>query len=514
MNNNLRRAIDMSLANNITSNTENNLSMGNKVKNLNGYVYLSSKNSRGHVFPFRASYNDALQYIKTNNPNLRNITWNQLSQMRNNTPSIIIARHPARAGNGLRIGSMRFFGARPITAARNNTPAVGKWVDFSTGNKVPPPSIDEIDAFNPTVKLKNLPYFIEINKNGRKTRFAHTNSKFNTSFPERWRDILYAHNINTNTPFTPANIPKLKEVVPNIEMYYNTTTGKVKLGQVRLVGKKDEYFKWLGTQKLKNMSLIFTKNNLRRAIPMLSDNIPEYKLIKTLIQSGDERLKDIAATIFKLIKIEPEATKFIKNTPNATPEFIQGQITTLIGACHFKETLNQSRNRTNSRLNYLKNLRNQIAISARIFVNELKTSSNKTAYITNFFTKFKSEVGGNPCLEALVDGLTEAVTGGGGAWIGKHTEHLLFTNGTNLTANSRNKLRNTILGRFMGPYYQSLPNNQRASFNKNTLWSAVKNRNVTIKRGDNNPVYVKVSNIPNARATVNAAYNLYRSFLN
>jgi hypothetical protein len=171
---NLRRAIQMSLQrpgnnrggasgvnNTLTNNTLNNVMMTERIKNLNRYVLFLSKTANGRPHYFRAPYNNALTYIRTSQPEMRNITWSQLIQMRTNTPNKIVAPHPSRSGQGLIVGTMRFFGPPPANAVRNTRPAPGTWVNFNNGHKVRPPTMDETDAFNHNVKLKNLPYFVE-----------------------------------------------------------------------------------------------------------------------------------------------------------------------------------------------------------------------------------------------------------------------------------------------------------------------------------------------------------------
>ena len=517
-NNNLRRAIAMSLQRNnvnstLSNNTMNNVMMTNRIKNLPGYVLMVSKNSRGTPHYFRSGYEDALTYIRTSNPELRDVTWNQLIQMKRNTPNRVVAPHPARSGSGLQVGTMRFFGVQPRNAIRNNTPAPGAWVNFNNGRKVKAPTVDETDAFNPSVKLKNVPYFIEVNKNGRKTRFVHSNSKFETSFPERWREILESHANSPNRPFNTKFIPKLRTIVPNIELYYNTSLGQVKIKDVKLIGKKSEYLKYLNTQPIRNIGLALTKNNIRRMIPKLSENVPEYKLIKTIWSSRDAELMPYAEIMLKLIKIEPEATAYIRNNPNLTNDYIQGEIARTVTACHLVHTLNQSTNRRTARNNYLSNLRGQLKIAAEVFVEQRKTSSNKTNFDSKFVRTFKSQLGGRPCLENILDALTNAVSEPGLNWKGKNEPGLVVNASGTVASQSRNTLKNGIIGAFMKNYYNSLNNRAKSAFNKNTYWSGIKNRNVLVKMPNRGPFYVKLSNLRNGKFISNEAFNTYKNYL-
>jgi hypothetical protein len=519
--NNLRRAIAMSIqtGNNVNStllnNTMNNVMMTNRIKNLSGYVLMTSKNSRGTPHYFRGGYEDSLTYIRTSNPELRDVTWSQLIQMKRNTPARIVAPHPARAGSGLQVGTMRFFGVQPRNVVRNNTPAPGTWVNFNNGRKVRAPTVDETDAFNPSVKLKNVPYFIEINKNGRKTRFLHTNSKFETSFPERWREVLEAHQNSPNRPFNNKFIPQLRRVVPNIEMYYNTSLGQVKIKDVKLIGKKSEYLKYLNSQPIRNIALAYSKNNIRRMIPKLSENVPEYKLIKAIWKSQDQELMQYAGIILKLVRIEPTATKYIRNNPNLTNNYIQGQITSTITACHLVQTLNQSTNRRRTRDNYLSNLRGQLKIAANIFTEQRNTSSNKTNFDSKFIRTFKSQLGGRPCLENVIDALTNAVAEPGLDWKGKNAPALNVNAAGSASTQSKNRLRNLIIGGFMKNYYNSLNNRVKRVFNKNTYWEGIKNRNVLVKLPNRqDPFYVKLGEIRNGKSISNEAFNMYKNYLN
>jgi hypothetical protein len=518
--NNLSRAIAMSIQPNngnstLSNNTMNNVMMTNRIKNLPGYVLMTSKNSRGTAHYFRAGYEDALTYIRTSNPQLRDITWSQLIQMKRNTPDRIIAPHPARAGSGLQVGTMRFFGVQPRNVVKNNTPAQGTWVNFNNGRKVRAPTVDETDAFNPSIKLKNVPYFIEINKNGRKTRFVHTNSKFETSFPERWREILEAHQNSPNKPFNNKFLPQLRRIVPNIEMYYNTTLGQVKIRDVKLIGKKSEYLKYLNSQPIRNIALAYSKNNIRRMIPTLSDNVPEYKLIKVIWKSNDSELMPYAEVILKLIRIEPQATAYIRNNPNLTNNYIQGEIARTITSCHLIQTLNQSTNRRKTRENYLSNLRGQLKIAANIFTEQRKTYSNKTNFDSKFLRTFKSQLGGRPCLENIIDALTNSVAEPGLNWKGKNEPALNVNASGDISVTSKARLRNFIIGGFMKNYYNSLNNRGKRAFNKNIYWSGIKNRNVLVKlHNSQNPVYIKLSQLKNGKAVSNEAFNMYKNFLN
>ena len=535
---NLRRAIQMSLQrprnNNggasgvnstLTNNTVNNVMTTNRIKNLNRYVLMNSRAANGKVYYFRAPYNSALQYIRTQTPNLRNVTWNQLIQMRSNTPNRIVAPHPGRSGTGLKIGSMRFFGPPPMNAVRNNTPAPGTWVNFNDGHKVRPPTIDETDAFNHTVKLKNLPYFIEVTaNNGKKTRFAHTNSKFETSFPERWIEILEAHGKNATTRFDPINIPALRKIVPNIELYYNTSLGKVKFGQIKLIGKKPEYIKYLSKNMgLRNIAVAESKNNLARMIPKLSDNIPEYKMIKTIWKSGNKRnaswanglkLSDYALVLLKLIRIEPEATAYIAAHPEMTNANYQAEIARTIMACHLKQTLNNSSNRTAARLNYLKNIRGQLKIAGNLFVEERNRSTNKSQFDTKFINTLVNNLGGNPCLENMIDGIVMAIVEPGLEWKGRNRPPLNVNAAGRVIGPSRNRLKNIVLGTFMSNYYGSLNNAQKARFNANSWWTGIKKRNLLVKSANQaDPIYLKLEDLPEGRAISNEVWNSYGQYL-
>ena len=475
-----------------------------------------SRNSRGTPHYFRAGYDDALKYIRTATPELRDVTWSQLVQMRTNTPNRIVAPHPARAGAGLKVGTMRFFGVQPKNTAKNNTPAPGTWVNFNNGRKVRSPTVDETDAFNSSIKLKNVPYFVEINKNGRKTRFVHSNSKFETSFPERWREILEAHQNNPNHSFNNKFIPQLRRVVPNIEMYYNTSLGQVKIKDVKLIGKKSEYLKYLNSQPIRNIALAYSKNNVRRMIPNLSENVPEYKLIKTIWKSRDLELMPYAEILLRLVRLEPQATAYIRNNPNLTDNYVQGEITRTISVCHLINAVRASANRRRARENYLSNLRGQLKIAANIFTEQRKTSSNKTNFDSKFLRTFKTQLGGRPCLENILDALTNAVSEPGLNWKGKNTPALnVTTNGSISTSQSKNRLRNLIIGGFMKDYYNSLNNRTKRAFNKNTYWTGIKNRNVlvTLPNG-REPFYVKLSEIRNGKVISNEAFNMYKNYLN
>ena len=531
---NLRRAIQMSLQrpgnnrggpsgvnNTLTNNTLNNVMMTERIKNLNRYVLFLSKTANGRPHYFRAPYNNALTYIRTSQPEMRNITWSQLIQMRTNTPNKIVAPHPSRSGQGLIVGTMRFFGPPPANAVRNTRPAPGTWVNFNNGHKVRPPTMDETDAFNHNVKLKNLPYFVETtSSNGRKTRFAHTNAKFETSFPERWIEILEAHGKDPASRFDPINIPALRRIVPNIEIYYNTNLGQVKFSQIKLIGKKSEYIKYLSKNMgLRNIGIAETKNNLARMIPKLSDNIPEYKLIKAMWKSGNKRnvswanglkLSDYALVLLKLIRIEPAATEYITAHPEMTNANYQAEIARTVMACHLIQTLNNTSNRTAARLNYLKNIRGQLKIAGNLFVEERSRATNKSQFDAKFIKTLVNNLGGNPCLENLIDGIVMAIVEPGLEWRGRNRPPLNVNATGSITAASRNRLRNIVLGTFMSNYYKSLPNSQKGRFNANSWWTGIRKRNLLVKRANQpTPTYIKLEELPDGRRISNEAWNTF-----
>jgi hypothetical protein len=298
-------------------------------------------------------------------------------------------------------------------------------------------------------------------------------------------------------------------------MYYNTTLGQVKIRDVKLIGKKSEYLKYLNSQPIRNIALAYSKNNIRRMIPTLSDNVPEYKLIKVIWKSNDSELMPYAEVILKLIRIEPQATAYIRNNPNLTNNYIQGEIARTITSCHLIQTLNQSTNRRKTRENYLSNLRGQLKIAANIFTEQRKTYSNKTNFDSKFLRTFKSQLGGRPCLENIIDALTNSVAEPGLNWKGKNEPALNVNASGDISVTSKARLRNFIIGGFMKNYYNSLNNRGKRAFNKNIYWSGIKNRNVLVKlHNSQNPVYIKLSQLKNGKAVSNEAFNMYKNFLN
>jgi len=511
-------------ANNQNNQNENYFGTSN-LKNLNGYVSFSSfsGSSKGkgkveNTHTIKTSYNSAMQYIRTKMPNA---TWAKLIHMKNTTPNTIIAPHPEHKGAGFVVGTMKFYRKPPKNVVVSNEPAKGTWVDFlNNGKPVPAPKVNESDSFNPTVKLKNLPWFVEVTKDGKTFRFQHSNAKINNAkFPQYWAYILEQYGQPVNTAFNfLKHIKGVKHVSPNIPFYIPFYSGSdhVKPKNIRVIGKKKAYIELY--KPLLNIGNPLTKNNLAQMIPKLTDNIPEYKLLKTMWKYRTTPGFDSTYILafLRLIKLEPEITKHIKENPQLTNQEINTGLTQSIMKCHFAQTMATIRpeNKVKYRGEFLQMMRGQLRTMATLFAAAKQKAPNKTQFEQQFIQSFIKKVGGRPCMENLLEELVTSIVEIGVEWKGKNLQPAMLVSreGNKFrisTNNGASQLKNQLFGLFMRNYYISLNNRNKSAFNKSRFWEAVKNRTVHARNAAGNVAHLKVSNIHNARTLANKAFDTY-----
>jgi hypothetical protein len=495
------------------------------LKNLNGYVSFSSfsgsskgKGKLENTHTIKTSYNSAMQYIRTKMPNA---TWAKLIHMKNTTPHTIIAPHPEHKGSGFVVGTMKFYRKPPKNVVVSNEPAKGTWVDFlNNGKPVPAPKVNEPDSFNPAVKLKNIPWFVEVTKDGKTFRFQHSNAKINNAkFPQFWAYILNQYGYPANTAFNfLQHIKGVKLVSPNIPFYipFYSGSGHVKPKNIRVIGKKKAYIELY--KPLLNVGNPLTKNNLAQMIPKLTDNIPEYKLLKVLWKYRNTPGFDSTYILafLRLIKLEPEITKHIKENPQLTNQEINTGLTQAIMKCHFAQTMATIRpeNKVKYRGEFLQMMRGQLRTMATLFAAAKQKAPNKTQFEQQFIQSFIKKVGGRPCMENLLEELVTSIVEVGVEWKGKNLQPamLVAREGNKFrisTNNGASQLKNQLFGLFMRNYYVSLNSRNKTAFNKSRFWEAVKNRPVHARNARGNVAHLKVSNIHNARTLANKAFDTY-----
>lgn len=194
----------------------------------------------------------------------------------------------------------------------------------------------------------------------------------------------------------------------------------------------------------------------------------------------------------------------VKHLTKTNAQF-KNQITMSIGACHI--------NTSNlSRMNYLPAMYEQLKEASRIIRgNILFRKMTKQ----DFIDKFSQMTGGRPCIENLVQALTDIAFGEAG-WRGKNTSILLRIQNGRLNANSFRTLKNQVLAPYIGEVFNKLPNAKKISFNENSFWKSVKNKDIYAfnQTVNNVPKYYVLKNVPNARAASLVAFENYGNYLN
>lgn len=194
----------------------------------------------------------------------------------------------------------------------------------------------------------------------------------------------------------------------------------------------------------------------------------------------------------------------VKHLTKTNAQF-KNQITSSIGACHI--------NTSNlSRMNYLPAMYEQLKEASRIIRgNILFRKMTKQ----DFIDQFSQMVGGRPCIENLVQALTDIAFGEYG-WRGKNTSRLVKIQNGKLNVNSFQTLKNQILAPYIGEVFNKLPNAKKISFNENSFWKSVKNKDIyAVNLNINNiPRYHVLQNVPNARAASLVAFENYGNYLN
>lgn len=196
------------------------------------------------------------------------------------------------------------------------------------------------------------------------------------------------------------------------------------------------------------------------------------------------------------------ATKnyYAKKHRNLTNSEFKNQITKSIGACHINKS-------GIPRTEYLSSMFTQIEEACRIIKGKILFRKMTKQ---DFIREFDQMVGGRPCIENLVQALTDIALGESG-WKGKNTSKLLKIQNGVLNANSYRMLKNEILAPYIGEVYKNLPNAKKITFKEENFWKLVKNKNV-YAININNPYilkYNRLMNVPSARSASIYAFENY-----
>lgn len=245
-------------------------------------------------------------------------------------------------------------------------------------------------------------------------------------------------------------------------------------------------------EKVRRKNIFEKLRVLNKAVGVIKHGyFPVRKIIYILKKTNDEDLKRAAIMMENLNMTAVRYTEHIKKL-NPSINFIKKRIFEGIGVCHINTTLRN--NPSLNKVTYLINYRNQMIEACKQLVKKPESK---------WIPAFKFALGGRPCLENLVDALTQ-VAFGEVKWKG-------LNKALNLTKNNnKNHLKHVIIGTFMKNHVTSLGG--KKNYTKNRLWHAIKNKPLYVWK-NNGPKFVPVKNISNTRKISNNAFNEYINYV-
>lgn len=179
--------------------------------------------------------------------------------------------------------------------------------------------------------------------------------------------------------------------------------------------------------------------------------------------------------INKLNKVYKKIPEVLKH-----PRLNRNVITTQIAPCHIKPGQDP--------VVYLRQLRSQLLYAAKLY-HQKKVRDPK--FKQKFLARLKSELGGRPCLENLVEGLTVALSDPEFVWKGRNISPLVKNNARYLN----------LLGNAVQSFQRYHANNKTAKNlpvslerRKKLFWNMIKNKNVHAVIGRNHIGYQRVKN--------------------
>jgi len=221
---------------------------------------------------------------------------------------------------------------------------------------------------------------------------------------------------------------------------------------------------------------------------------PVRKIIKILKRHPS--LRYAARIMENLNAYADKYSNYIKNE-NMHINDIKNLVARNIGMCHLNTTLRN--NPSVNKVTYLLYYRNQMKLACEQIVKNKMPEKE-------FVTKFKAILGNRPCIENLIDSLSQ-VAFGEVQWKGVNRVINLHKK------NNLNALRNDIIAKYMKSHFNSIrQSGNKSNYTKNRLWNSIKNRPLYILTR-NGPVYIPVKNVPNTRAISKEAHNMYAQYL-
>lgn len=223
--------------------------------------------------------------------------------------------------------------------------------------------------------------------------------------------------------------------------------------------------------------------------------VPLRKVVHWLNSDGDPNIRHAAKIMLKLNKLATQFSQYI-NATNPNIQQIKNTVSRNIGLCHINTTLRN--NPSVNKASYLVYYRNQMLLACK----QIAKMNERT-----FIRKFKIVLGDRPCIENIVDALTQ-VAFGEVEWRGVNKALNLSRN------NNVQYLKHDIISTFMQKHHKTIRKNGNMSeYTKNRLWNAIKNRPLYVWT-NNGPVFKPVKNISNTRKLSNNAFNEYINYLN
>lgn len=207
-------------------------------------------------------------------------------------------------------------------------------------------------------------------------------------------------------------------------------------------------------------------------------------------------LRYAARIMEKLNLYAAEYSKFIQNS-NPNINTIKNIVARDIGLCHINTTLRN--NPSVNKASYLLYYRNQMKLACEQIVKSKMPEKE-------FVTRFKSILGNRPCIENLIDALSQ-VAFGEVQWKGVNRVINIHKK------NNMNALRNDIIAKYMKSHLNSIrQTGNKSNYTKNRLWNSIKNRPLYILT-PHGPSYIPVKNVQGSRKISNNAHNMYAQYL-
>ena len=210
-------------------------------------------------------------------------------------------------------------------------------------------------------------------------------------------------------------------------------------------------------------------------------------------------LRYAADVMTRITNLSKQYSNYIR-VENPSVNVIKTTISRNIGLCHIDTTLQN--NPSVNKVTYLLYYNNQMKLACEQIVKSKIPEKE-------FITKLKAALGNRPCIENLIDALSQ-VAFGEIQWKGSNKALNLTKN------NNKNYLRNSVIATYMQKHHKSIRNTGNTSnYTKNRLWNSIKNRPLYVLTQDG-PVFMTVKNISrhiNLRRVSNNAFNLYSNYL-